>query len=81
MSTNNSYVSAKDPVLEGKPEVFARSWFRFFALVASKVKMLDATESTSATAGTAGALPATPAGYLTIIDSTGVARKVAYYNE
>lgn len=80
MPNNNAYISAQDPVLEGKPDTFSRSWFRFLSLVASKIGMLDLSETTGATAGTAAALPATPQGYFTIIDSTGVERKVPYYN-
>lgn len=79
MPINNTYISAKDPIAEGKPDVFSRSWFRFLSMVSGKVAVLDLTETTVAVAGAAPALPATPVGYFTIIDSTGVARKVPYY--
>jgi len=78
---NNTYIAATSPVSDGDNKLFSRTWFRFFDLVARKIKILDGTESTTATIGTAAALPALPAGYMTIIDSTGVARKVPYYNE
>lgn len=83
MSINNgnqTYISGENPVSDpDRPNYFSRSWFRFFDLVAKKVRMLDGTTSTTATAGTA-TLPAQPAGFMTINDSNGVARKVPYYN-
>lgn len=82
MPNNNSYISAETPISdESKPKLFSRIWFRFFELVSKKIAILEGTNSTTATAGAAGALPATPAGYLTIVDNTGVNRKVPYYNE
>lgn len=77
----NNYISSREPIVEGKQDIFSRNWFRFFEQVARKIGILNGTETTSATAGSAAALPATPAGYFTIIDQQGVARKVPYYNE
>ncbi len=81
-NNENSYISANSPISD--PGVnntfFSRTWFRFFDLVARKIKILDGAETLTATAGVADALPSLPAGYLTIIDSNGVARKVPYYN-
>lgn len=80
MKHNNTYISAADPVSEGDQKVFSRTWFRFLSVVAKKVAMWDGTQTNNATAGTAAPLPALPAGYMTIIDQDGVARKVPYYN-
>lgn len=78
---SNTYISSDSPIVEGKDDLFSRTWFRFFALVARKIAILDGTMTTTATAGAAAALPVAPAGYMTIIDISGVARKVPYYNE
>lgn len=81
-NNNNPYISAETPVNHpSKPTLFSREWFRFFDWVGKKVAIIDGANSNTATAGTAGGLPATPAGYLTIVDNTGVKRKVPYYNE
>lgn len=77
---NNNYINAANPVIGEQENIFSRTWFRFFDLVARKISILDGTSTTSATAGTATALPALPAGYMTIIDETGVPRKVPFYN-
>jgi hypothetical protein len=80
----NNQINASTPVLEmngGKMvNFFTRGWFRFFDQVQTKIRILDGTNTTSANAGAATALPALPAGYMTIIDTTGVERKVPYYN-
>lgn len=79
----SNQISANTPVLEEDKKMlnfFTRGWYRFFDMVQTKVRILDGTLTTSATAGTAAALPALPAGYMTIIDTTGVERKVPYYN-
>lgn len=79
-NNNQTYISAENPMEDqDRPNFFSRSWFRFFDMVAKKVRMLDGTVSATATAGTA-TLPAKPAGFMTINDSNGVARKVPYYN-
>lgn len=78
---DNSYINSNSPIVEGRPEIFSRVWFRFFDAMAAKMSILAGVFSTSATAGGASALPATPAGYMTIIDGQGVTRKVPYYNE
>lgn len=78
-NNNNTYISAQDPIVDGKPDVFSRSWFRFLAIVSGKMRMLDLSQTTTAAAGSAPALPATPEGYFTVYDSNGVARKVPYY--
>ena len=81
MPRNNTYISANDPISDpANDKVFSRSWFRFLDMVAKKVAILNGAQTNSATAGTAAALPALPAGYMTIIDQDGVARKVPYYN-
>lgn len=83
MSNDLTTVSASTPVLEGADSAdtrFTRAWYGFFTGVLRKVRMLDGTSTTSAVAGTASALPALPAGYMTINDLNGVARKVPYYN-
>lgn len=81
----SNQINANTQVLEAGPDgkpgnFFTRGWYRFFDMVQTKVRILDGTLSTSATAGAASALPATPAGYMTILDTTGAARKVPYYN-
>lgn len=83
MSNDLTAISANTPVLEGVDGVetrFSRAWYGFFVGVLRKVRMLDGTSSVGATAGTADPLPALPAGYMTINDLNGVARKVPYYD-
>jgi hypothetical protein len=83
MSNDLTTISANTPVLEGKDNLesrFSRAWYGFFVTVLRKVKILNGDSTLSATAGTAAALPALPAGYMTITDLNGTARKVPYYN-
>lgn len=83
MPTDNTYISAVTPITDERtPNIFARTWFRFFDLVAKKVKILDGTITDSASAGTANPLPPAPAGYMTLVNpETGGKVKVAVYNE
>lgn len=80
-SNDNNYINSNTPIVDGRSEIFSRVWFRFFDLIATKCNILAGVFTDSATAGAASPLPATPAGYMTIIDNGGVARKVPYYNE
>ena len=47
---------------------------------ATLANTVSANESASATAGSSGAPPSQVAGYLTFLDSTGTARKIAYFD-
>lgn len=81
MPTNdNTYISAQDPIIDGDTKLVSRNWFRFFEMLARKIKLWDGPDATTATTGSAGVLPAQPAGYFIITDSNGEVRKVPYYN-
>lgn len=82
MPNSNTYISPNTPIADQvNSTLFNRIWFRFFDMLGKKVAIIDGENSVTATAGAAAAVPATPEGYLTIIDNTGVKRKVPYYNE